>query len=146
LYSRTFCWELTAVAFSLLGYFLSMITALTAVVVVMIGLFDTSTSERAHHYPRPGFERADREPRLFMVVPQTKDRSPTNEASPAKNIVEANSAAAPVEKAEVKKSKPRKPKVLARLRNNYERPGYYGYTQGYAQETQYGLQRPFSNW
>jgi hypothetical protein len=123
----------------LLGYFLSMITALTAVVVVMIGLFDTSTSERAHHYPRPAFERADREPRLFMVVPQTKDRSPTNEASPAKNIVEANS-----EKAEVKKSKPHKPKVLARLRNNYGRPGYYGNTMGYAQETQ--PQRPFSNW
>jgi hypothetical protein len=145
LYSRTFCWELTAVAFSLLGYFLSMITALTAVVAVMIGLFDTSTSERAHHYPRPAFERADREPRLFMVVPQTKDRSPTNEASPAKNIVEANSAAVPTEKAEVKK-RPHKPKVFARLRNNYERRGYYGNAMGYAQETQYGSQRPFSNW
>ena len=129
-------------AFSLLGYFLSMITALTAVVAVMIGLFDTSTSERAHHYPRPAFE--NREPRLFMVVPQTKDRSPTNDASPAKNIAEANSAAVPAEKAEVKKSRPHKPKVFARLRNNYERPGYYGNTMGYAQQTQ--PQRLFSNW
>jgi hypothetical protein len=151
LYRRTFCWELTAVAFSLLGYFLSMITALTAVVAVMIDLFDTSTSERAHHYPRPAFERADREPRLFMVVPQTKDRPPTNDASPAKNIVEANSAAAeansaavPTDKAEAKKSRPHKPKVFARLRNNYERPGYYGNTMGYAQQTQ--PQRLFSNW
>jgi hypothetical protein len=134
---------LIAVAFSLLGYFLSMITALTAVVVVMIGLFDTSTSERAHHYPRPAFE--NRETRLFMIVPQTKDRSPTNDASPAKNIVEANSAAGP-EKAEVKKSKSHKPKLLARLRNNYQRPGYYGYAQGYAEASRNGPQRLFSNW
>jgi hypothetical protein len=39
-----------------------------------------------------------------------------------------------------------KPKVLARQRNIYERPGYYGDTMGYAQETQYGSQRPFYNW
>jgi hypothetical protein len=81
-----------------------------------------------------------------MVVPQTKDRSPTNDASPAKNIVEVNSAGAPAEKTEVKKSKPHKPKVLARLRNNYERPGYYGYTQGYAEASRNGPQRLFSNW
>jgi hypothetical protein len=37
-----------------------------------------------------------------------------------------------------------KPKVLARQR--YERPGYYGNTMGYAQETQYGPQHLFSNW
>ena len=39
-----------------------------------------------------------------------------------------------------------KPKVLARQRNIYERPGYYGNAMGYAQETQYGPQRSFSNW
>ena len=39
-----------------------------------------------------------------------------------------------------------KPKVLARQRNIYERPGYYRNAMGYAQETQYGSQRPFSNW
>ena len=136
-------------AFSLITYFLSMITALTAMVAVMIGLFDTSTSKRAHHYPRPAFET--REPRLFMVAPETKNGSPTKGGSPAKNIVEANSAAAeansaavPTDKAEVKKSRPHKPKVFARLRNNYERPGYYGNTMGYAQQTQ--PQRLFSNW
>ena len=143
-------------AFSLLGYFLSMITALTAVVAVMIGFFDTSTSERVHHYPRPAFDRyvtsANREPRLFMAVPETKNGSPrkdgspakNKDGSPAKNIVEANSAAVPTEKAEVKKSRPHKPKVFARLNNNYGRPGYYGNTMGYAQQTQ--PQRLFSNW
>jgi hypothetical protein len=155
LHPRTFCSELIAVAFSLLGYFLSMITALTAVVAVMIGFFDTSTSERVHHYPRPAFDRnvtsANREPRLFMVVPETKNGLPTKDGSPAKNIVEANtaavetnSAAVPTEKAEVKKGRPHKPKVFARLRNNYGRPGYYGNMMGYAQETQ--PQRPFSDW
>jgi hypothetical protein len=143
LHPRTFCSELIAVAFSLLGYFLSMITALTAVVAVMIGFFDTSTSERVHHYPRPAFDRnvtsANREPRLFMVVPPAK-----NTVEPKSTAVEANSAAVPTEKAEVKKSRPYKPKVFARLRNNYGRPGYYGNTMGYAQETQ--PQRPFSNW
>jgi len=139
------------VAFSLISYFLSMITALTAVVAVMIGLFDTSTSERAHHYPRPAFET--REPRLFMVVPETKNGSPTKDGSPVKNIVEANSAAVeansaavPAQKAEVKKNRPHKPKVFGRLRNNYERPAYYGNAQGYAEEFRNGPQRPFSNW
>ena len=78
------------------------------------------------------------EPRLFMVVPETKD------GSPAKNI-EANSAAVPTEKADAKKSKPHKPKMLARQRNNYEGRGY-GNAQGYAGEIQYGPKRLFSNW
>jgi hypothetical protein len=117
----------------------------------MIGLFDTSTSERAHHYPRPAFET--REPRLFMVVPETKNGSPTKDGSPARNTVEANSAAAeansaavPTEKADVKKSRPHKPKVFARLRNNYEQPGYYGNARGYAEESRNPAQRLLSNW
>jgi hypothetical protein len=36
----------------LLGYFFCMIAVLTAVVGVMIGLSNTSTSERVRHYPR----------------------------------------------------------------------------------------------
>ena len=127
-------------AFSLLGYFVSMIMVLTAAVGVMIGLFNFSTSERVGHtpHPRPAIERnvsaTNSEPRLFMSVPDTKD------ASPAKNV-EATSAAASDEKADAKKSKPHKHRVLARRRDNYERPSY-GNALGYAQYPQ----RPFSNW
>jgi hypothetical protein len=130
------------VVFSLLGYFLCMITVLTAAAGVMIGLFNISTSERVRHYPRPVVERnvtaTDREPRLFMVVPETKG------GSLAKNI-EANSTAVPTEKADAKRSKPHKPKVLARQRNNYERPAY-GNTLGYAEESRNGPKGLFSNW
>jgi hypothetical protein len=129
----------------LLGYFFSMIAVLTATVWVMLGLSNISTSERASHYPhpRPVVERnvtaANEEPRLFMVAPETKD------GSPAKNM-EANSAAGPTEKTVAKKSKPHKPKVLARQRNNYERPGHYGNALGYAEASRNGPQRLFSNW
>jgi hypothetical protein len=130
------------VALSLLGYFFCMITVLTTTVAVTVGLFNVSTSEGVRHYPRAVGERnvttTDREPRLFMVVPETKG------APPAKDI-DANSAVVPAEKAEAKKSKPHKPKMFARQRNNFEGRGY-GNAQGYAQETQYGPQRLFSNW
>jgi len=128
------------VAFSLLGYFVSMIMVLTAAVGVMIGLFNFSTSERVGHtpHPRPAIERnvsaTNSEPRLFMSVPDTKD------ASTAKSV-EATSAVASDEKADAKKSKPHKHRVLARRRDNYERPSY-GNALGYAQYPQ----RPFSNW
>jgi hypothetical protein len=59
--------------------------------------------------------------------------------------MEANSAAAPTEKTVAKKRKPHKPKVLARRRNNYERPGY-GNALGYAEASRNGPQRLFSNW
>ena len=127
----------------LVGYFVAMIAVLTAAASVMIGLFDTSTSERVHHYPRPVVERnvtaTASEPRLFMVVPETKDESP------AKNL-DATSAAVPSEKADTKESKSRKPKVLAHQRNDYERPGYYGNAPGYAEESRNGPQRLLSNW
>jgi hypothetical protein len=124
------------VVFSLLGYFVSMIMVLTAAVGVMIGLFNFSTSENVRHYPRPALERnvtaTHSEPHLFMSVPDTKD------ASPAKNV-EANSAAEPDQKVDVKKSKPHRHRAIARQRNNYERPSF---GMGYAQYPQ----RPFSNW
>ena len=128
----------------LLGYFFSMIAVLTAVVWVMLGLSNISTSERASHYPhpRPVVERnvtaTDTEPRLLMAAPETKD------GSPAKNM-EANSAAAPTEKTVAKKSRPHKPTVLARRRNNYERAGY-GNALGYAEASRNGPQRLFTNW
>jgi hypothetical protein len=135
--------EFTAVAVSLLGYFLCMIAVLTAAVGVMIGLFNFSNSEGALHYPRPVVQRnitaTNEEPRLFMVVPDTKD------ASPAKNV-EAKSTVAPQEKAaEAKTSKPHRHKVIARKRNNYEPPSY-GTGMGYAEEFRNAPQRPFSTW
>ena len=105
----------------LLGYFFCMIAVLTAVVGMMLGFSNISTSERVRHYPRAVVERnvtaANREPRLFMMAPETKDESS------AKNM-EANSAAAPTEKTVAKKGRPRKPTVLARQRQNYEGRGY----------------------
>jgi len=132
--------EPIAVAFSLIGYFVSMIIVLSAAVGAMIGLFNFSTSEGVHHYSRLGLERsvANSEPRLFMSVPDTKDRTP------AKNI-ETNSTAVAAEKADAKKNKPHKPKLLARQRNNYERPSY-GNALGYAEEYRNGPQRLLSNW
>ena len=129
-------------AFSLLGYFVSMITVLTAAVGVMIGLFNFSTSENVRHYPRPALERNVRaisgEPRLFMVAPDTKD------ASTAKNV-EAGSTVAPTEKAEAKKIKARKPKVLASQRNNDQRLGG-GNGLGYAEKSRNGQRGLFFNW
>jgi len=129
-------------ALPLLGYFFSMIAVLTAAVGMMLGFSNISTSQRVRHYPRPVVERnvtaTNREPRLFMVAPETKD------GSPAKNM-EANSAAVPSEKADAKKSRPHKPKVLARQHNNYARPGY-GNALGYAEAFRNGPQRLFTNW
>jgi hypothetical protein len=137
------------VVFSLLGYFVTMIVVFTAAVGAMIGLLSFSTSDGVRHYPRPVFEHLrpvpernitapNSEPRLFMTVPNTK------EASPAKNV-EANSVAATDEKVDAKKSKPHRRKVLARQRNNYERPSY-GNAVGYAEEYRNGPQRLWSNW
>ena len=77
-----------------------MITALTTAVAVMVGLFNISTSEGVRHYPRAVAERngtaTNREPRLFMVVPETKG------GPPAKDI-ETNSSVVPTEKVDAKK-------------------------------------------
>jgi hypothetical protein len=141
-YPGTFCWESIAVAFSLLGYFASMIMVLTAAVGVMIGLFNFSASENVRHYPRPALERnataTHSEPRLFMVAPDTKAASPT------KNV-EASAAVTPAEKADAKKSKPHRPRVLARQHNNYELPSY-GNALGYAEESRNGQRGSFFNW
>lgn len=95
---------------SLLCYFLCAITVLTAVAGGMIGLF-ISRSERVGHYSRPVVESnvtaTNKEQRLFKVVPQTKHGSPAK-------IIQASSAAVPTEKADAKKSKSQKHKVLAR--------------------------------
>ena len=131
-----------------LGFFLCMIAVFAAAVGTLIGMSNVSTSERVGtQYPPAVVERnvtaTHRKPRLFMVVPETKDGmvvTETKDGSPAKNI-EANSAVAQDEKAEAKKSKPHHHKAIARQRNNYERPSYWN-VPGYAENGQ----KRFFNW
>jgi hypothetical protein len=127
----------------LLGFLLCVIAVFAAAVGTLIGFSKVSTSERvATQYPPAAVERnvtaTHRKPRLFMVVPDTKDASPTNNT-------EVTSAVAPDEKTEAKTSKPHRHKAIARQRNNYERPSY-GNAQGYADAYRNGTQRLWSNW
>ena len=132
----------------LLGFFLCTIAVFAAAVGTLIGMSNVSTSERVGtQYPPAVVERnvtaTHRKPRLFMVVPETKDGmvvTETKDGSPAKNI-EANSAVAQDEKAEANKSKPHRHKAIARLRNNYARPSYWN-VPGYAENGQ----KRFFNW
>jgi hypothetical protein len=132
----------------LLGFFLCMIAVVAAAVGTLIGMSNVSTSERVGtQYPPAVVERnvtaTHRKPRLFMVVPETKDGmvvTETKDGSPAKNI-EASSAVAQDEKAEANKSKPHRHKAIARLRNNYARPSYWN-VPGYAENGQ----KRFFNW
>ena len=127
--------------YSLLGFFFGMIAVFAAAVGTMIGLTNFSAGA-VGHYQRSVVERnvtaISGEPRLFMVAPDAKD------ASPAKNV-EAGSTVAPTEKAEAKKIKARKPKVLARQRNNDQRLGG-GNGLGYAEESRNGQRGLFFNW
>ena len=135
----------------LLGYFFCMITMLTAVVVVLTGLSNISTSKQERHHLRPPVigrtvtaeESAQRPSPVAKEASLAKDASPAaKEASPAKDASPVVSTAT----ADTKKSKhykPKvfayKPKVLARQRNNYR----YGNALGYAQEYGYGPRAPF---
>ena len=110
--------------FSLLGYFFCMITVLTTVVVLLTGFSNISTFGNGRHYPRPVIART--------VTVETQRHSPVaKEASPAKDVSPPVVATA---KADAKKIKHYKPKVLARQQNNYR----YGNALGYAEESGYG--------
>jgi hypothetical protein len=133
--------------------------AFSAIAALLIGLFNNSTTKGVLHYPRP--QQSIIEQTLTTNNPQPRDlpdapRKKTEEVAakkdgPEKNI---NDSRALFAKADIAKRKHQikskrfasqreKPKVLARQRNDYER---YGNALGYAQETQYGPQRLFSNW
>jgi hypothetical protein len=149
-----------------------MMMSLSAIAALLIGLYNHSATERALHYPRPAGPIIDQtfttasQPRDLLDAPRIKkEQVPAKKDKPKKNIngprvlfAKADTAKKP-ERLEIKNkpdrvahlNKPKglapqreKPKVLARQR--YERPGYYGNTMGYAQETQYGPQRLFSTW
>jgi hypothetical protein len=143
--------------------------ALSAVSALLIGLFNNSATEGVLHYPRP--QRAIVEQTFTTTNPQArhlpdaprikKEEMPAKKDEPEKNINDPRVLFAKADTAKRKleiKNKPERlahkgfapqrerPKVLARQHNIYQRPGYYGNAMGYAQETQYGSQRPFSNW
>jgi hypothetical protein len=74
---------------------------LAALGSAIVGLFNISSSERARQNPGPDIARnttaTKKQPRLFMVVPKTKHRSPAKKAS--------NSAASSTENADAQKSR-----------------------------------------
>jgi hypothetical protein len=112
--------ELAAV----LGYVFGVIMAFTAVVALALGLFNISAAVNGpRHYPRPVIGRT--------VMVETQRRSPAaNAPSPAKDVSPVVATA----KADTKKIKHYKPKVVARQRNNYG----HGNALGYAEESGYG--------
>lgn len=148
-----------------------MITTLSAIAALLIGLSNNSTTESVLHYPRPGksvieqtFTSTNPPSRDFPDTPGiNKDEPPAKKDGPEKNINDSRVLFAKADTAKQKleiKNKPdrlahlnkkykgsrEKPKLLARLRNNYERPNYYGNSLGYAEESRNGPQRLFSNW
>ena len=109
----------------LVGSFLFMITVLTAAVVALNGLSNISTLGNGRHHPRPPVIG-----RTVMVETQRHSPPVAKEASPAKDVSPIVATA----KADTKKIKHYKPKVVARQRNNYG----YGNALGYAEESRYG--------
>jgi hypothetical protein len=108
----------------LFGYFFCMITMLAGAVVVLTGISNISTTANGRHHLRPpviGRTIAVEVQRHSQVA---KEETPAKDVSPV--IVTA--------KADTKKIKHYKPKVLARQRNNYG----YGNALGYAEESRYG--------
>jgi len=107
------------------GYFSCLIVAFTAVAMWLISTFTNSTLPKQHH-PRPPIEQTVTPEEIAPLHLEV-----TKEASAAKDDV------SPV--------KHHKRRVLARQRDNYNGRGY-GNALGYAEETQYGPKRLFSNW
>ena len=136
-----------------LGYVVAS-TVLTAVAVLLTGLVNTATLKKGRHHPQPVIARTvkvevQRHPPVAKNAPPATAASPVaKEASPAKDVSSVGKEASPAKKvppvvstakADTKKSKHYKPKVLARQRNNYR----YGNALGYAEEYGYGPRGPF---
>ena len=131
-----------------LGYVVASMV-LTAVAVLLTGLVNTATLEKGRHHPPSVIARTvkveiQRHSRVAKEATSAKDVSPiAKEASPARDASPVAKEASPAKdaspvvstaKADTKKSKHYKPKVLARQRNNYR----YGNALGYAEESGYG--------
>ena len=117
-----------------LGYVVAA-TVLTAVAVLLTGLVNTATLEKGRHHPPPVIARTVKV-EVQRHPPVAKEASPAKDASPVVSTAKADTKKS-------KRYKPKvlayKPKVLARQRNNYR----YGNAVGYAQEYGYGPRAPF---
>jgi hypothetical protein len=107
--------ELTAV----LGYFIGVIMAFTAIVALAVGLFNIPAAVNGpRHYSRPVSART-------VMVEVQRHPPVANAPSPANDVSPVVATA----KADTKKSKHYKPKLFARQPDNY---GYWN-ARGYAQ-------------
>jgi hypothetical protein len=116
---------------SLFGYLFSMITVLTAAVVVLTSFSNISMIGNGRHHLRPPVIDRTVTVELQRHSTVAKVEAPSQDVSPV------------VAHADAKASKPHK---LARQHNNYERPGYYGNALSYAEASRNGPQRLFANW
>src|SRR6516225_1180305 len=120
--------------FPFLGYIVASMV-LTAAAVLLTGLVNTTTLEKGRHHPPPVVARTVKV-EVQRHSPVAKEASSAKDASPVVSTAKADTKKS-------KHSKPKvlayKPKVLARQRNNY----CYGNALGYAQEYGYGPRGPF---
>ena len=106
-----------------LGYVFGVIMAFGAVVALALGLFNIAAAVNGPRQHRPVIAQT--------VTVETQRHSPVAKvASAAKDVTPVVATA----KADTKKIKHYKPKVVARQRNNYG----YGNALGYAEESRYG--------
>jgi hypothetical protein len=110
---------------SLLGYFVCMITMLTAVAVLLTGVSNVATIGNARHHLRPPVIGRKITVEAQRHSPIAKEEAPAKDSSP---VV-----------ADTKKIKHYKPKVLARQHKNYG----FGNVLGYAEESGYRPRGPF---
>ncbi len=109
---------------SLFGYFFAMLAVLTTAVFLVSGLSNISMLGNRPHYPSPAIART--------VAVELQGHSPVaKEAVLAKDVSPVVATA----KADTKKIKHYKPKVLARQHNNNYGNGN---ALGYAEESRYG--------
>ena len=107
----------------LFGYFFSMIAMLTAFAVLLTSFSNISTLGKGRHHLRPPVIG-----RTVTTEQAAQSQSPVAQETSAKDV----SAILSTAKAETKKSKHYKPKVVARQYNNYGYGNARGYAEGYS--------------
>jgi hypothetical protein len=108
----------------LFGYFFSMIRVLAAAVVLLTSMSNISSIGNGRQHLRPPVIGRTVTVEVQRHLPVAKEEAPAQDVSPV--VATA--------KADTKKIKHYKPKVVARQRNNYG----YGNALGYAEESRYG--------